>query len=359
MSDAHGVARDQLRAFVARIERLEEEKKTIADDIKDVYGEAKSMGFDTKVLKKLIGLRKKDEQERQEEELILDTYMAALGMIPQMDMFEDDAPKAKPPAMALQSPRKAAEAVSERTATNQPETATNSTAARKDEPSATAEDGRHLVGNEECQDKREEASHRQAGNQALSVDTHSPIAPASHGEAEAPAPKNVSLPVNERSGEGANTGGDHVDPDHSHAATAGTRINHIVPANPGITFEECPPKPMKRLPFAHCFPELTKSEYDQLSALIEERGVEEPIIRNGDTIIDGWNRYSIARSLGIAYPVKQFEGGDILSFVIAAQRSARDWLPSQERKIAAALCKELPHRANDIMAAFHIEEEFA
>ncbi|AXV16159.1 hypothetical protein CYG48_10915 [Neorhizobium sp. SOG26] len=81
MSDAHGVARDQLRAFVERIERLEEEKKTIADDIKDVYGEAKSMGFDTKILKKVIALRKKDDQERMEEDLILDTYLAALGMI--------------------------------------------------------------------------------------------------------------------------------------------------------------------------------------------------------------------------------------------------------------------------------------
>ncbi|SMC42185.1 DUF2312 domain-containing protein [Rhizobium sp. RU36D] len=81
MSDAHGVARDQLRAFVERIERLEEEKKTIADDIKDVYGEAKAMGFDTKILKKVVALRKKDEQERIEEDLILDTYLHALGMI--------------------------------------------------------------------------------------------------------------------------------------------------------------------------------------------------------------------------------------------------------------------------------------
>jgi uncharacterized protein (UPF0335 family) len=85
MTDAHGVARDQLRAFVERIERLEEEKKTIADDIKDVYGEAKSMGFDTKILKKVIALRKKDDQERTEEELILDTYMQALGMIPDFE----------------------------------------------------------------------------------------------------------------------------------------------------------------------------------------------------------------------------------------------------------------------------------
>nr|CAD6410893.1 hypothetical protein REQ54_00806 [Rhizobium sp. Q54] len=79
-ADAHGVARDQLRAFVERIERLEEEKATIGTDIKDVYGEAKSMGFDTKILKRVIALRKKDDQERMEEDLILDTYLQALGM---------------------------------------------------------------------------------------------------------------------------------------------------------------------------------------------------------------------------------------------------------------------------------------
>lgn len=81
---AHGIAKDQLRAFVERIERLEEEKKTVADDIKDVFGEAKAMGFDTKILKRVIALRKKDDQERMEEEIILDTYLAALGMIEEL-----------------------------------------------------------------------------------------------------------------------------------------------------------------------------------------------------------------------------------------------------------------------------------
>ena len=81
MSDAaHGVARDQLRAFVERIERLEEEKKTIADDIKDVYAELKGTGFDAKAVRTIIRLRKKDQAERQEEEAILDLYLAALGM---------------------------------------------------------------------------------------------------------------------------------------------------------------------------------------------------------------------------------------------------------------------------------------
>jgi len=75
------VAAGQLRAFIERIERLEEEKKTIADDIKEVYAEAKGTGFDTKAVRTIIRLRKKDQAERQEEDAILDLYMAALGMV--------------------------------------------------------------------------------------------------------------------------------------------------------------------------------------------------------------------------------------------------------------------------------------
>lgn len=75
------VAAGQLRAIIERIERLEEEKKTISDDIKDVYAEAKGTGFDTKAIRTIIRLRKKDAAERQEEESILDLYKAALGMI--------------------------------------------------------------------------------------------------------------------------------------------------------------------------------------------------------------------------------------------------------------------------------------
>ena len=81
MTDASAVAQDQLRSFVERIERLEEEKKTIADDIKDVYAEAKGNGFDVKVLRKVISLRKQDANERQEQEAILDLYLQALGMM--------------------------------------------------------------------------------------------------------------------------------------------------------------------------------------------------------------------------------------------------------------------------------------
>jgi uncharacterized protein (UPF0335 family) len=78
---AHRFAKDQLKAFVERVERLEEEKKAIADDIKDVYAEAKGTGFDVKALRTIVRLRKQDADERKEHESILDTYKHALGMI--------------------------------------------------------------------------------------------------------------------------------------------------------------------------------------------------------------------------------------------------------------------------------------
>lgn len=73
------IAGDQLKSIVERIERLEEEKKTIADDIKEVYAEAKGNGYDVKVLRKVVALRKRDLDERKEEEAILDLYLQAVG----------------------------------------------------------------------------------------------------------------------------------------------------------------------------------------------------------------------------------------------------------------------------------------
>ena len=74
------IAADQLKAVIERIERLEDEKKALADDIKEVYAEAKGTGFDTKIMRKIISLRKKDHAERQEEEAIMELYLQALGM---------------------------------------------------------------------------------------------------------------------------------------------------------------------------------------------------------------------------------------------------------------------------------------
>jgi uncharacterized protein (UPF0335 family) len=78
---AHKFAKDQLKAFVERVERLEEEKKALADDIRDVYAEAKGNGFDVKSLRVVVRLRKQDVNERKEQEAILETYLHALGML--------------------------------------------------------------------------------------------------------------------------------------------------------------------------------------------------------------------------------------------------------------------------------------
>lgn len=75
------IAAGQLRSLIERIERLEEEKKTIADDIKDIYAEAKGNGFDTKAIRTIVRMRKKDQAQREEEATILELYLHALGMI--------------------------------------------------------------------------------------------------------------------------------------------------------------------------------------------------------------------------------------------------------------------------------------
>ena len=77
----HHFAKDQLKAFIERIERLEEEKKAISDDIRDVYAEAKGNGYDVKALRMVVRMRKQDKHERAEQEAIIETYLHALGMI--------------------------------------------------------------------------------------------------------------------------------------------------------------------------------------------------------------------------------------------------------------------------------------
>ena len=81
MSDVGGIAADRLKSFVERIERLEEEKRGLQEDIKEVYAEAKGTGFDTKIIRQIIRLRKMDKAVRQEQEAILELYKEALGMV--------------------------------------------------------------------------------------------------------------------------------------------------------------------------------------------------------------------------------------------------------------------------------------
>jgi uncharacterized protein (UPF0335 family) len=83
MPDVGGIAGDRLKSFIERIERLEEEKKALANDIKEVYAEAKGTGFDTKIIRQLIRLRKMDKDDLDEQETLIDIYKRAIGMLPE------------------------------------------------------------------------------------------------------------------------------------------------------------------------------------------------------------------------------------------------------------------------------------
>ena len=83
MADRGGVAGERLKSFIERVERLEEEKRALAADIKEVYSEAKSAGFDVKTIREIVKIRRMDEEDLDEREALLDTYMRALGMLPQ------------------------------------------------------------------------------------------------------------------------------------------------------------------------------------------------------------------------------------------------------------------------------------
>ncbi|MGH7124291.1 MAG: DUF2312 domain-containing protein [Stellaceae bacterium] len=83
MADRGGVAGERLKSFIERVERLEEEKRALAADIKEVYSEAKGAGFDVKTMREIVKIRRMDEEDLDEREALLDTYMRALGMLAQ------------------------------------------------------------------------------------------------------------------------------------------------------------------------------------------------------------------------------------------------------------------------------------
>jgi len=85
MPDVAGIAGEQLRAFIERIERLEEEKRTLSADIKEVYAEAKGSGFDTNIMRQIIRIRRMDQDDVDEQETLLDVYKRALGMLPDLE----------------------------------------------------------------------------------------------------------------------------------------------------------------------------------------------------------------------------------------------------------------------------------
>ncbi len=81
MTDVSGIAAERLKAFIERIERLEDEKKALQEDIKEIYSEAKAVGFEPKIIRKIVSIRKQELEKRREESQLLELYMSAIGMV--------------------------------------------------------------------------------------------------------------------------------------------------------------------------------------------------------------------------------------------------------------------------------------
>ncbi|HZB93611.1 MAG TPA: DUF2312 domain-containing protein [Stellaceae bacterium] len=92
MPDVGGIAGERLKSFIERIERLEEEKRALAEDIKEVFAEAKGVGFDIKIMRQIIKIRKMDQDDLDEQEALLDVYKRALGMLPDFESNSEPEP---------------------------------------------------------------------------------------------------------------------------------------------------------------------------------------------------------------------------------------------------------------------------
>lgn len=361
-TEAHGIARDQLRAFIERVERVEEEIATLNTDKSDIYKEARAVGFDVKVLRKVVAKRKLETRVREEQDAIFDMYWDALygapvhvhthtrenieenrrsdGGLSILTKHEDIR---TPPVTAEEICRPANPAVSG----GEPSIPSSDAGGEKMDGGCTPTPGRP-----------DETSGHICAKSERATNSHSEKATvATQGEATEP----TSAEREDRAA--ANAGGDHVTSIAKREVefdrnpnTGEGDASAALPAN-GVKMEYCPPTGVKRSSFAHCFPEPSKDQRAALERDIIDNRVQVPIIRQGNVILDEWARYTIARGLGQSYPVKEYDGDDELLDVIEWQRASRNFTQAQEKKIAADLAKAMPDRADDIMAAFGLAEE--
>lgn len=369
----------QLKAFIDRVLRLKEEQDALAQDIREVYAEAKMTGYDKTVMGKLVAYLRKIEkagpEAANEAEAVFDTYLDAYQRASGMRIATHTHEEQFDPITG--------EFIEEQN---------THSGAISPPGSAAVVSSSHNSGNEEVAPIGLLANQPETATEQR-VNVHSQHEGAN---AQATVQNECVTVVGTESGTVANpvanvgedfadeSAASSVDPasrtddvrERQHASTVGfaddcrTGGKEQVAAAPvpvgdaaayahgipDIIFEAVPPAPMKRPTFASCFPEISGNAYNALAADIHRDGIQEPIVRMGDQILDGWARYNIARSLGIEYPVIAYRGDDVLLDVIRLQRSARDFTPAQERRIADQLAKQIPGRAEAIFAAFHIEE---
>lgn len=356
MAVEDSVAQDQIRAFVERIERLEEEKKAIAENIKSIYSEARGNGFDVKILRRVVGIRKQDANERMEQEAILELYMSALGMVPAPDEEVYDGererlnsiaaqlraaptkPKADPlaalradPAMAIVAP---ADITPKSNLQNvqSAQTEPRPTKAAGGDLTALAPNDGQVAPNqpETATETHQSASHNDEPSSEVGPQAEaSPVGT----ETETLAGREARL-----EGEGASV---TLPPKY---------------AEPGVVvWEHTPPEPVRRHPYSAAFGDLGQ---DLIVIDDDIAGAKsEPIVRIGNEILDGWARYNVARGMiggsgmSTEYPVVQYAGTDPLIDCIKWNVAGRVLSPKDKQTIVSRLSAIEPKRKAEILKA--------
>lgn len=404
---SNSIADDILRNGYERWQRLEGEKQAISDDLKELFQELKSNGFDGKALRAAFRMvAKAGDVAVEEHNAMVDLYVDSLTAPRQSEVGTINATRrraareAQPdpiaalradPAMAIvdvanikkSEPQPAPAA---RDLTNPPslsgqvappsqaKTSTDGGATEQDietpADSVTGEASRASNGAGSVAPIQPETANEKAGDVFVAVKGANARLADAVGVEPSPAAlsdhTSKSTAVHTDAGKTGVTGGESAAKDggqklsvSSAPASAIKFEDSASDAGQAPSTEQYPPVPMKRLPYADCFPAVLGAAYERLGDDIATNGVQRPIVRMGDVIVDGWARYNICRALSVEYPVIQYSGNDVLMDVIAWQRRDRDFTPAQEKQIAAKLVKAVPHRAADILAAFDLAEEMA
>ena len=325
MAVEDSVAQDQIRAFVERIERLEEEKKAIAEDIKSIYSEARGNGFDVKILRRVVGIRKQDANERMEQEAILELYMSALGMVPAPDEEVYDGERERLNSIAAQL----------RAAPTKPKA--DPLAALRADPAMAIVEAASITPKGKLQNVQNAQTEPQpsqpAGSDLTSLAPH-------EGQS-------VSTETQEASEEASGQGDDEA------AEPVVSQPNYAAPGI--VTWESTPPEGVERHPYSNAFGTLGQDAVVIADDIAKASAA--PIVKMGNVILDGWARYMTARgAVGLDgqstdYPVVQYDGTDPLIDCIRWNISGRILSDKDKQTVVARLSAIEPKRKADIIKA--------
>lgn len=349
MAVEDSVAQDQIRAFVERIERMEEEKAALASDIREIYQEAKGNGFDTKILRRVVSIRKQDANARMEQEALLELYMGALGMIEAPPSYDEERDRLNSLASKIEADLRKPKA----------EPTPDPIAALKTNPDL------HIVSVSEIkpnQGNLQKVQNAQTASQPLTQAGSDLASPQAPGQVATQSPETADEAVERRTGNEPSEGGS-VEAGVTGGESAATKY-----AAPGvITWEIAPPEGVKRGVVSAAF-----GNIGQDAVLIKDdlaSGRAQPIVKIGNEIIDGFCRFMTARGMTqsvlrdgvpteepLPYAVMQYAGDDPLIDAIKLNVEGRV-LSEREKLIVAKRLADRPEfkaRKDDIYKAFEL-----